>query len=309
MEFDQAVAELDTLIETLERDGDERALMLLQLIDAIHRPALERIVAGDMEHPLAYNLLAMYDLAELDERMQVEEALDEVRPYIESHGGGLELLDVSDGVVHVRMHGSCHGCAASAVTLRRGVEEKLRELVPSFKEVVSHPPEGETAPEANGSSGIENRLLQIEHFNGALKADPPDLPPPLPPSGGSNGDAGGLLQIENLQSVMRPVFVEVGRIEDLPPGELMAVDVEDTSVLIANVGGEPYAFRNVCPVDGRNRLDGGRLTGAVLVCPWHNCAFDARSGKRVDDEPGQESLAVVPIALADGVMKVAANVA
>ena len=46
-----------------------------------------------------------------------------------------------------------------------------------------------------------------------------------------------------------------------------------------NVDGEPYAFRNVCPVDGRNPLDGGRLTGTVLVCPWHNCAYDARIGQ------------------------------
>lgn len=308
MEFDQAVAELDTLVETLERDGDERALMLLQLIDAIHRPALERIVAGELEHPLAYTLLAMYDLVDVDERIQVEEALDEVRPYIESHGGGLELLDVEDGVVHVRMHGSCHGCAASAVTLRRGVEEKLRERFAGFKEVVSHPPEGENgAPVApEGGNGIESRLLQIEHFNGALMADPPTGPPPPIPT---NGDAGGLLQIENLHSAMKPVFVDVGRIEDLPPGNLMAVDVEGNSILVVNVEGEPYAFRNVCPVDGRNRLDGGRLTGSVLVCPWHNCAFDARSGRRADDEPGQDPLAVVPIALTDGVMKVAANVA
>ncbi|MDQ3095821.1 MAG: NifU family protein, partial [Actinomycetota bacterium] len=121
MDFDKAVAELDTLVGTLERDGDERALLLLQLIDAVHRPALELIAAGDREHPVAQALLAMYDLVALDERMEVEEALDEIRPYIESHGGGLELLDVEDGVVHVRMSGSCNGCAGSAITLQRGV--------------------------------------------------------------------------------------------------------------------------------------------------------------------------------------------
>jgi nitrite reductase/ring-hydroxylating ferredoxin subunit len=48
----------------------------------------------------------------------------------------------------------------------------------------------------------------------------------------------------------------------------------------------------------------------VLVCPWHNCAYDARSGKRADDEAGAESLAVVPIAVSPaGVLRVAANVA
>jgi nitrite reductase/ring-hydroxylating ferredoxin subunit len=45
------------------------------------------------------------------------------------------------------------------------------------------------------------------------------------------------------------------------------------------------------------------------VCPWHNCAYDVRSGKRADDEPGAADLAVVPVAVHDGVVKVAVNVA
>ena len=94
MEFDQAVAELETLVGTLERDGDERALLLLQLMDAIHRPAMELMLAGQPDHPIAAAVLAMYELVPLDERTQIEEALDEIRPYIESHGGALELLDL-----------------------------------------------------------------------------------------------------------------------------------------------------------------------------------------------------------------------
>jgi Fe-S cluster biogenesis protein NfuA/nitrite reductase/ring-hydroxylating ferredoxin subunit len=283
MEFDAAVAELDTLVTTLERDGDERALMLLQLIDAIHRPALERIVAGDVEHPLARALLMMYDLLPADELLQVEEALDEIRPYIESHGGGLEVLDVDGGVVHVRMHGACNGCAASAMTLRRGVEEKLRERLEWFTEVVAHDAEDEEP------SGTPLPVLQIEHHE----------------NGASSGST--LLQIEDLR---RPQFVEVGRLDDIPAGTLKAFEVAGSSILIANVAGEPYAFRNLCPVGGgRLPLDGGRLTGTVLVCPWHNCAYDARSGKRADDEPDGASLAVVPIAVVDGVLKVATNVA
>ena len=284
MEFDQAVAELDTLIGTLERDEDERALMLLQLIDAIHRPALELIAAGELEHPMAHALLSMYDLAPVDDRIQVEEALDEVRPYIESHGGGLELLDVEDGVVHVRMSGACNGCAGSAITLRRGVEEILRERYDAFKEVVPHEPEGgEPAEQQNGGGG---QLLQIQKQEK-----------------GGGGDQ--LLQIEGLK---RPVFVEVAKLEDLPPGELKAVEADGKSILLANVEGEPYAFKNVCPVDGRSPLDGGRLGGPVLVCPWHNCAYDARSGKRADDEPGQAGLAGLPTAVRAGSLHVAVNV-
>ena len=127
MEFDEAVAELDTLVQTLEREGDERALLLLELVDAIHRPALELIARGETEHPLARTLLAMYDLAPVDDAVLVEEALDSIRPYVESHGGKVELLGVEDGIVTVRMSGSCRGCAGSAITVRRGIEEALRE--------------------------------------------------------------------------------------------------------------------------------------------------------------------------------------
>ena len=288
MEFDAAVAELETLVGTLERDGDERALLLLQLMDAIHRPALELLLAGEPDHPVAAAVLAMYELVPLDERTQIEEALDEIRPYIESHGGGLDLLDVEGGVIHVRLSGSCHGCAASAMTLRRGVETKLRERIPWFEEIVAHDPEPDEA--AAPATGMALPVLQVD-----------------PRARAPAGDGGELLQIAQLK---RPVFVDVGAMADLPPGEMKKADVDGNEILVLNVDGEPYAFRNICPVDGRSPLDGGRLSGTVLVCPWHNCAYDARSGKRADDEPGQQPLAVVPIAVSgDGVLRVAANVA
>jgi Fe-S cluster biogenesis protein NfuA/nitrite reductase/ring-hydroxylating ferredoxin subunit len=259
VDFDAAVAELVTLVETLEREGDERALLLLELVDAIHRPALERIAAGDLDDPLARALLAMYDLAEVDDEILAEEALDAVRPYIESHGGHVELLDVDGGEVHLQLGGACNGCAGSAMTLTRGIEEAMRAHLPGFERVVAHAP--------------------------------PESPP--------------LLQIEHLR---RPVFVAAGGVEDVPPGTTSAVEVDRIDVLLANVDGELYAVRDACPVDGRS-LGGGRLTGPILVCPWHNCAYDVRSGKRADDEPEAAGLTVIPIAVQDGELKVAVNVA
>ena len=286
MECDRAVKELETLIGTLEREGDERALLLLELIDAIHRPAIELIAGGDLEHPIALAVMSMYDLVDLDEQIQVEEALDHVRPYIESHGGGLELLEVDDGVVHVRLSGSCNGCAGSAITLRRGVEEILKEHYDNFKEIVAHEPEeGEAAEEANGGGGGP-QLLQIEGLKPPTEAEPARDP-----------------------RLKRPVFVEAGSLEELAPGDMKAVDVDGTSVLIVNVQGEPYAFKNHCALEARLPLDGARLSGSALVCPWHNCAYDARSGKRIDNEPDAPSLAVVPVAIRDGVLQVAVNVA
>jgi Fe-S cluster biogenesis protein NfuA/nitrite reductase/ring-hydroxylating ferredoxin subunit len=276
MEFDKAVAELDALVRTLEREGDERALLLLELVDAIHRPALERIVRGEVDHPIARSVLAMYELAELDDAEQVESALDSVRPYVESHGGALELLGVDDGVVRVRMRGACVGCAGSSITLRRGVEAALREGYPGFRELV--------AEEGNGAAGAASPLLQIEGLTAGA---------------GANGDEAPALR--------RPVFRPAGRAEELERGAIRALEVEGVPVLLVNPDGEVYAFRNACPLDKRP-LDGGRLNGTVLVCPWHNCAYDARSGARVD-ERSDAGLAVVPIAFREGRIEVAVNVA
>ena len=288
MEFDQAVAQLATLVETLERENDERALMLLGLMDDIHRPGLELIVEGHSDHPVAQALLSMYDLVPVDQYVEAEEALDEIRPYIESHGGALELVDVQDGVISVRMSGACSGCAASAMTLKRGIEGKLRERLSWFQEVVAI----ESEDDAAESTGASLPLLHIE---------------PMKPDAANGGARTELLQIEKLR---RPVFVDVGAFDELEAGMIKAVDVDGRSVIILRLDDEPYAFINVCPSAGaRLPLDGARFTDRVIVCPWHNCAYDARSGKRVDDAPDEPSLAVVPITVTDGILQVAANVA
>ena len=259
MDFDAAVAQLDQLVRTLEREGDERALLLLQLVDAIHRPGIERIAAGDHDHPIAQAILQMYDLIDVEPELLAEEALDTVRPYIESHGGEVELLRVDEGRVHVRLQGSCVGCAGSAITLKRGIEEALREHFPGFREVVAE--EAEPEPQ--------------------------------------------LLQIAPLR---RPVFVDVAADGELGEGELRAVEADGIAILLARHEGEVYAVRNGCAVDGLP-LEGSRLSAeGVLVCPWHNCAYDIRSGASMDDASGPR-LVVVPVAIREGVVKVAVNVA
>ncbi|MCD6351564.1 MAG: NifU family protein [Armatimonadetes bacterium] len=71
-------------------------------------------------------------------REQVEQTMDEIRPYIEAHGGGVELVDVTeDGIVRVRLQGACRGCPMSELTLRLGIEQVLKESIPEVKEVQS----------------------------------------------------------------------------------------------------------------------------------------------------------------------------
>jgi Fe-S cluster biogenesis protein NfuA len=67
---------------------------------------------------------------------KVQAALDKVRPSLQADGGDIELVDVKDGIVKVRLQGHCAGCPMSQMTLRLGVEQYLKEQIPEVKEVV-----------------------------------------------------------------------------------------------------------------------------------------------------------------------------
>lgn len=68
---------------------------------------------------------------------KVEAALDKVRPALRADGGDVELVDVKDGVVMVRLTGACGGCPMSTMTLQMGVERVIKEEIPEIKELVA----------------------------------------------------------------------------------------------------------------------------------------------------------------------------
>lgn len=68
---------------------------------------------------------------------KIETALDRIRPALQADGGDVELVDVRDGVVSLRLTGACKGCPMATMTLRNGIERILREQVPEVEEVVA----------------------------------------------------------------------------------------------------------------------------------------------------------------------------
>jgi Fe-S cluster biogenesis protein NfuA len=78
----------------------------------------------------------MAELISIKER--VVKALEKVRPYLQSDGGDIDLLDVTDDMtVKVKLTGACHGCPYSMQTLKAGVEQAIMKEVPEIKRVVS----------------------------------------------------------------------------------------------------------------------------------------------------------------------------
>lgn len=125
-----AVELLQTLME-LHRDGFDRALEIvadtndgLALIDRLGEDSL---VGG---------LLLLYGLHPVDFETRVRQALDKVRPYLNSHGGNVELTAVENGVIRLQMQGSCHGCPSSAMTLKLAIEDAIYEAAPDTTEIL-----------------------------------------------------------------------------------------------------------------------------------------------------------------------------
>ena len=148
----ERVTKLERLLEELDAIEDptarERALSAVQALVELYGAGLERIAdvlsrrddASELGAALAADelvshLLLLHDLHPVPLAERVRAALDEVRPYLESHGGDVELLEVEDDVVRLRMEGSCSGCASSTVTLKLAIEEAVRKHAPEIEEI------------------------------------------------------------------------------------------------------------------------------------------------------------------------------
>jgi len=246
----------------------EQVFALLDGVDLVHRQGLQRVLemidaTGGQSalptitaDPIVHTLLEMYDLVPVNERDQVEQALEPVYAYIESHGGHLDLLGVQSGRVRVRLSGSCGACPGSAGTLKRVVEEALREGFPGFTELVAEDP---TPPQPT--------LIQL-----------------------------------GPKVLRQPRWVDVGALDEFPEGEMRALWLEGQGVLLVRLDGEIYAHQNGCPPGSALALHLGELDGSTLICPWHGCHYDLRTGRRLDTEG---KLSVLPVAVQGGMVKVA----
>jgi nitrite reductase/ring-hydroxylating ferredoxin subunit/Fe-S cluster biogenesis protein NfuA len=279
--FDQIVQRLDSLVQVFEQHPivqvREEAMEMLGLIDALHRAGIQRLVealrkqeSGLLEQLLKYPsvevLLTLYDLMPPEPFEQVEAVLEALGPYIASYGYTVEVLDVIDGVVQLCLSGSGNGVAGSTQALMHEIEKSLREGFPGFR-------------------SIEMR-------------EPVEAP--------RTGSFIPLQQVGPLvRTIKRPVFTPVAPVESLQPGTLKGVEAQGIRILLCNLEGEIYAYRNACP-GSVLPLDLGELKGHTLHCPWHNCLYDIRTGKRLDGGTGR--LQVIPATIRDGMIQLALDV-
>lgn len=164
------VARVESLLEALEALPDtaarDTATELVAGLLELYGEGLGRIVEvlaarddGTLAQALAADelvahLLLLHGLHPVPVEERVRGALEGVLPYLQSHGGHVELLGVEEGVVQLRLEGSCSGCPSSAMTLKLAIEEAIFKAAPDVEEVRA---EGAVALETPASG-----LIQIE---------------------------------------------------------------------------------------------------------------------------------------------------
>jgi Fe-S cluster biogenesis protein NfuA/nitrite reductase/ring-hydroxylating ferredoxin subunit len=285
-ELRERVGRLETLLEEIESFEDpaaraktaEMVQTLLELygeglgriVESVGRLGGEDLKAELLGDELITHLLLLHGLHPVDVETRVLGALDEVRPYLESHGGNVQFLGIGDGVARVRLEGSCDGCPSSTMTLKLAIEEAVQKAAPELEGVEA---EGVAEPPSQPTM--------------AFVAAPTLRKKKKPPK---ENDASS--------------WTTVGEL-DLPGGRMLTKEVSGEPVLFLKLAGNLYAYRDVCPGCGTS-LERGELRVADLTCSGCGRRYDARRAGRSLDDTSQLHLEPVPLLVgADGTVKVA----
>ena len=267
----------DAVSALVELYGEGLARMVAHVADHDDDGRLAAALAAD---ELVAHLLLLHGMHPVPLEARVRGALDEVRPYLASHGGDVELLGIEDGIARLRMEGSCKGCPSSAVTLRLAIEDAIEKAAPDLDGI-----EAEGAAEPAAPPG----LIQLE---------------PAP---------AGLIQLEihsplPADRAPAPAWASAGGMPDLVEGRPLVRDVAGEPVLFARVDGSVYAYRPGCPACGGS-LGDAAASGAELTCPSCGHAYDVVFAGRCRDAP-ELHLDPLPLLVDDaGLMRVALGTA
>jgi Fe-S cluster biogenesis protein NfuA/nitrite reductase/ring-hydroxylating ferredoxin subunit len=280
----ERVARIETLLEEIETLADpnarSKAAELVGVLLDLYGEGLARMMevvaegeerertfealAGD---ELVSHLLLLHGLHPLDVEARVIGALEEVRPYLQSHGGNVELLGVEGGVARLRLQGSCDGCPSSAMTLKLAIEEAIEKAAPDLEGIEA---EGVTeAPPKPAPTIVAGPTLRKKE-----KKRPEE-----------DGDS----------------WTVVGGLPQLSGGETLVKEISGEAVLFAKLEDNFYAYRHLCPGCGES-LEEGSLKGAELSCPGCGRRYDVRGAGRCLDDP-RLHLEPIPLLVSEEVVE------
>jgi Fe-S cluster biogenesis protein NfuA/nitrite reductase/ring-hydroxylating ferredoxin subunit len=215
----------------------------------------ERIAVGLTDDEFLGTLLLIHDLHPVPLEARVQEALDSVRPYMESHGGNVELLSLDHGIARIHLRGSCSDCSASAMTLELAIKQALEQAAPDLEGLEV---EG-VAPQAMDGTG-------------------------LPMVTGSAPPTGMELPVVMSAPPAAPSWFDLDSVGELADGSIVPVAVAGNALMIANVDGTLLAYRDTCAGCGAPLHDGDLRSGALSCRRCERSFFLPRAGRSMDDE-------------------------
>jgi len=246
-------------------EGLARLLELTAETEASGLALIDTFASDD----LLSSLFLLHGLHPLDIETRILQALDQVRPYLKSHGGNVEFVRVEDDIAHLRLEGSCHGCPGSTVTLKLAIEEAIYKAAPDLNglevEGVTEPPQ---------RPGTPVTFVPPKRNKDSIRQTQQD---------------GGWRVVEGLASV--------------PAGVLKQVTIQGRSLLFCQIADTYYAYHNRCG-NCNAPLDGGTLEGTTLSCSSCGQQFDVCRAGRSLDVPDL-FLEPIPLLVEGGKVKVA----
>ncbi len=246
------IASLESLVANWEEQQRNTVQALTQAHDELHREAFTRLIRILKQEPasmallkqavsdeIVYAVLRRHGVVKPALQERLEDALTSVRPYLQSHGGDVEIVSLQPpDSVEIRLLGACDGCPASTLTLSEGVEKAIREHCPEITHIKKA---------SGGITAKPDGSVQVNFVSPFARGDDAD-------------------------------WVFVCTLDSIPENGIKLASVQNNEVLLSRFGERVTCYQNACAHLGMP-LDMGEVTEGILTCPHHGFQYSLESGE------------------------------
>ncbi len=247
------IQSLDGLVEQWDERQRNTVQALTQAHDDLNKEAFSRLIRALKTDPAAltvlknavsdevvYAVLRYHGIVKASLHERVDLALESVRPYLQSHDGNVELVEIKlPDTVIIRLLGACDGCPASSLTLSEGVEKAIKEHCPEIT-TIKKAKGGVTAKPVDGG-------VTVNFVSPFARNDDKD-------------------------------WLMVCSLDEVPEADIKLATVNGNEVLLSRFGDKVTCYQNSCAHMGMP-LDMGVINNAILVCPHHGFEYSLESGE------------------------------
>lgn len=246
------IQSLDSLVEQWDEQQQNTVQALTQAHADLNKEAFSRLIRVLKTDPAAlialkeavsddvvYAVLRYHGIVKASLHERVDLALESVRPYLQSHDGDVELVEIKlPDIVIIRLLGACDGCPASSLTLSEGVEKAIKE----------HCPEITTIKKAKGGGTAKPVDGVTVNFVSPFARN----------------------ELED--------WLIVCSLDEIPEANIKVATVKGNEILLSRFGDKVTCYQNACAHMGMP-LDMGMVKNAILVCPHHGFEYSLESGE------------------------------